>query len=909
MISRFSKALNQALAAGRLLVTPNNRMARTLVRAHDVAQRAAGLSVWPTASVLPYAAFVERLWWQLSTVMPLPRRLNARVSRVLWSEIVERDAERAPLYATAGATALAQDTWHLMHLWRTADEMPWRSWRREGDGITYDTARFARWAARYYDRLADGGFIDEAQVSDFIARHASRLPGPERAWAMTGFDEHTPQALRLLTALRAVGFEVTEVPSLGEMEGSVFQYRARNAETELSDALSWAWQQVSRSNGEEGRQVAIVIPALNLQERAVRWQVEDRLPEPALCNVSLGEPLARKALVATALDVLTLFDRPLPAERVAALLQSPYLSGDVLRRAKRAALARRWLGIGQREVSWNEMLRALATVDPALSARWREAAPLLPAQVATGAWPHHVLRWWQALGWPGSQTLDSVDYQVRDAWMRCLEALPTLEAVRPRMPRRELAQTLQQWAAEALFQPEGSDMPIQILGTLEAAGLPFDALWVAGLDGDAWPPPVEPQPLLPPAWQRTCGMPRATVEQTLSHAGRVQAQWQQMAPEVVMSSPAERDGQPTTVSPLLASLPPYRSAIAPLRSRMERLPVVEAETLDDDWAPPVARDAKGGVVEAMRHGSSVLAQQSDCPFKAFAGARLQVTAWPESSDGLSPIERGNLVHAVLQKLWEGMGSQAALLALGAGALDARIDAAYQEAVAEEMEKRQRWRHLPPAIVAMEKAHVTALLRAWCEIEKERAPFQVTHTEKDLTLELAGMRYTLRADRIDMLEDGGVVLIDYKTGRPESTKSWFETRPSPVQLGIYALAWRASMAPAPATLPVRAVVYAHLREKGPEVRGMVGDAAPWPKLDTVARFGFETMAAAQQRWREIFTALTEAFLAGDARVLPRHKNVCQTCDLKPLCRIGVPADDEEEGDEASGEESERGNGDA
>ncbi|MDR2710930.1 MAG: PD-(D/E)XK nuclease family protein [Burkholderiales bacterium] len=903
MVSRFSKELKQALAADCLLVTPNNRMARTLVRAHDAAQRAAGLTVWPTAQALPYAAFVGRLWRQLSTVMPLPRCLNARACRILWSEIIGQDTE-ASLYATAGATTLAQETWRLMHLWRTAaDETPWRQWRREGGGITHDTARFARWAARYHERLNDSGFIDEALMPDFIARHTCQWRGATRKWAMVGFDNHTPQVLRLMEALRTTGFEIAEVPSLDEAAGRAFQYRARNATAELSDALSWAWQQAHRLENEPSenadssalRQVAIVIPSLAVQERAVRWLVEDLLPEPALYNVSLGEPLAQKALVTTALDVLTLLDQPLPAERVAGLLQSGYLPGNTQSRVKRAALARQWIERGQREVSWRDMLRALASVDPALSFRWREAE-MLPTRAATGAWPRQVLTWWQALGWPGSQTLDSVDYQVREAWMRCLEALPTLEAVTPQMTRRTLAQTLRQWATETLFQPEGSDAPIQILGTLEAAELPFDALWVTGLDSDSWPPPVESQPLLPLAWQRTQRMPHTTIDQILVNAHRTQTQWQRMAPEVVMSYPAERDGQPATASPLLAAFPPYRLPTETLPNRMMRIPEIKLETLDDAHAPPVARDREGRIVETIRHGSSVLAQQSDCPFKAFAAARLRVSVWPETGEGLSPIERGNLVHAVLQKLWRHLEEQATLLALDAVALDRQIDAAYQEAVAEgEAVTPERWRNLPSAIVAMEREHIAALLRTWCDIERARTPFRVAHTEKALTLELAGMTYTLRADRIDTLEDGGVALIDYKTGRAESTTNWFDERPSPVQLGIYALAWQASPE---ATAPVKALVYAHLREEDAEARGMTDDTASWPKLETVARFGFDTMSAAQQRWWEIFTTLTQAFLAGDARVSPRHKRLCHRCDLKPLCRIGIP----ENSDEDSAEEA-------
>ena len=61
-----------------------------------------------------------------------------------------------------------------------------------------------------------------------------------------------------------------------------------------------------------------------------------------------------------------------------------------------------------------------------------------------------------------------------------------------------------------MFQPEGSDAPIQIMGVLEASGMGFDALWVAGLAADRWPPPPQPNPMLPIAWQRERGIPNAS---------------------------------------------------------------------------------------------------------------------------------------------------------------------------------------------------------------------------------------------------------------------------------------------------------------------------------------------------------------------------------------------------------------
>ena len=52
-------------------------------------------------------------------------------------------------------------------------------------------------------------------------------------------------------------------------------------------------------------------------------------------------------------------------------------------------------------------------------------------------------------------------------------------------------------AAETLFQPETPEVPVQVLGLIEAAGMTFDHLWVMGLSDEAWPTPVHLNPFIP----------------------------------------------------------------------------------------------------------------------------------------------------------------------------------------------------------------------------------------------------------------------------------------------------------------------------------------------------------------------------------------------------------------------------
>ncbi len=63
--------------------------------------------------------------------------------------------------------------------------------------------------------------------------------------------------------------------------------------------------------------------------------------------------------------------------------------------------------------------------------------------------------------------------------------------------------------------------------------------------------------------------------------------------------------------------------------------------------------------------------------------------------------------------------------------------------------------------------------------------QVLHTEEFFEVKIGGTTVAGRIDRIDQLPNGEVVLVDYKTGRPQSQ----DDADKSLQLSIYALAAR------------------------------------------------------------------------------------------------------------------------
>ena len=880
----MNRAILALLADGAIAVTPNRRLARALQRAFDAERLASGLAAWPTPTILPYQTWLTTLWEQFvaagvtddQTLLLTPPQVA-----LLWEQIV--DADGRTFLNPRGAAALAAEAWSLVHAWGAGAES-WRAWRRD-DRVADDPSMFAAWAERYGAELDRAGLLDSARLPEALATLAPRVASLDRTTILAGFVEFTPQQERLVAALGRENATLRRLDTLPQVEARVRRTTALSPRAELVAALTWARGMLVDV---PGTRVGVVVDDLTVRREEVVSLAEDILcpssilpgapsSEPPF-EVSLGRSLASIPLIVAALDLIELAESRLAAGAAAALLRSPYLPGAEAARAARAAIERDWLEAGRRDVTLADAVSALELRAPALAARWRNASAML--ERARAAAPRHWADAWRtwltAAGWPGPRTLDSAEYQAHQAWERLLLQFSSLGAVASRMSRPAAVDKLRAMSRETVFQPEGSDAPIQILGVLEASGMSFDRLWVLGLAADRWPLAADPNPMLPVAWQRERQIPRASSSGALAFARALTAGFAAAASDVVFSSAATIDDRPASPSALIMAYPEWPlPASPPTWSRMiaadRRL-----DSLVDDLAP---RLAAGSVAPG---GSHIVASQSDCPFQAVARHRLDAKPWPIPLGSLSPQERGTLVHLAMAAFWRVAGDHGTLVALDRMGQQRLVEAAVETALAQF--PPGRWRNLPTLVRAAEASRLDRLLRTWLDIERTRPPFTVEGVEAVAMLDLASLTFRMRSDRVDALADGGVAILDFKTGRAERPGSWFDPRPRATQLAMYVLAQRNAQ---PDVL-VRAAAYAQLRPDAVAAVGLAADATAWPALSQVTEVAackLDDWQALEAWWRSQLGALASEIASGHAVVRPRQKPLaCRTCCLQPLCRI-------------------------
>jgi len=870
------------LAAGATLVTPNRRLAQHFKLQFDAAQVSAGRTAWPSADILPWPAFVARCFDAIAASLDTaPLLLTTEQESVLWDQAVERAAVDAGLLSPAQTAAQCSNAWTLAHAWHFWPRM-------KSLPLSEDARAFVAWAESYEAQCKRAGAIDSARLPGWVSAHLDDV-----VWArpqtllLAGFDLRTPAQRTLLEALTNAGTNVLDV-SLQRPDASARRVACVDADAELVAASRWTR---SRLEANPAARIGIVVPDLAERREAVmRIFAEVLLPanaELAAVDVSLGTPLADWPLVHDALLLLDATRRhALPFAHWSALLRSPFLGGAMDEAAARARLDASLRETCFAEETFEGMRRAipptliacpqLVAALNAFAAASKDATAL---RIPPGEWGQHFTQWLQAAGFPGERPLDSIEHQTLAKLRGLFEGLSALDRVLPRITLADALSRVKRLAVETLFQPEVQALSVQVLGILESAGLDFDHLWVCGLTADTWPLTARPNPFIPLVLQREAGVPEASADAALAVDRRITAGWKTAASEVVFSHALHDGDRELLPSPLIASVNEVAlQDVAPDSAGTWAEAMFAARTLDavqDETAPPLQ------VTGPLSWGAAAIRDQAACPFRAQARHRLRARALEEPAPGLDAMQRGTLLHVVLQKVWTELKDQDGLFDRDEAMLATDIEAA----VADVLRNHRAASPLKvqPRLAALEAARLKRLVLLWLEVEKQRAPFSVEAMEEKCVVQAGALPLSVRLDRRDrlLLGDlaGRALVIDYKTGR-SSVSGWDGERPDEPQLPLYLLADADDIA---------ALAFAQVRLDDMGYKGLAAADGIAKGIRVPKSEGDESAADAwQQRvdqWRTVISALGDAFVAGHAAVDPKQfPKTCSQCDLHLLCRV-------------------------
>ena len=282
--------------------------------------------------------------------------------------------------------------------------------------------------------------------------------------------------------------------------------------------------------------------------------------------------------------------------------------------------------------------------------------------------------------------------------------------------------------------------------------------------------------------------------------------------------------------------------------------------------------------------ASKLNMYGNCPFKFFAQNLLKIDARQEPEDGLDAMQRGLILHAILEKTL-GILQKKSLL----------LDVEYRDEVLEALDEscqrifpsaHMRYGFQPTPLWEFEKRELRRILRVYltweCTENKKRfqpylqeAKFGIKGSEKRAyRVEMNDQNFLLRGviDRIDRDNAGNLQVIDYKSGSTSFTKENI-TKAIALQTVLYALVaeyfW---------THDDERIVkseYRHLPTR--KSSGSLSFSDRVINDEVVRQAIFQVVEHIQRIRKGIFPSATEKSIRG--------KYACTTyCDYAPLCRV-------------------------
>jgi len=884
-----ASALAAELGCGALLLTSTPQQAsdwkRRLISASDHA-------VCETPAVLTWQAWLREL---AAGPASMPVALNRIQEHWLWEQVIRADLKSSGESGQFAASARGL-AGHACHAYALMQEYHIDHAALAGAGA--EAEALLRWIGAVHHKLGAGelaGRMLAADTASQLLAHIAVLDKPASI-LLAGFDDLTPMQQALLIALQDCGLNLARV-----------QTQAMPAEYSLC---------VCNDVQTECRHVAARIKALLGDTPALRLAIATTdavhdvpalkrclndvlMPElryePAHAMQAVvmdGEPLAERPMIRSVLHVLALAGAfSLSFDEFSTLLFSPWLKGYEAERFDRARLDARFRQRNRHRLTFKGLLN---TADV-------QAMPeLLSVLTAMAGWSRHkrsasdwVKSVHELLKHTGLVRLDSENtgsdkgiqrsnHEIRqmNAFRDVLTSLVAVDALAEtssgQLTWMQFLGLLRTGCSACPFPDLAKYANVTVLPLSQLSGVQWDYLFVMGMDEEAFPPPARPCPLLPASVQKKYALPMSNGTLAYASAQRLWDAVLQSAPRIEISCARQRDDRELMPSSFVADAEIQSGDMV-----MEHMLKLPMEVFDDVSPVPLSPAAQ------VRGGTSILRNQSACPFRAFAMHRLGIAPLGETSPGIEPSSKGSLIHLALEYIWRRLQRQSALAALSdedtAALIDAAISHAWSEAyVAVDSRTRD-----------CEKQRMQSVLRAWLALELQRPAFRVTAIEKSFQLRLPAssampgdvdadrgvyIDVKITADRMDMDASGRQLLIDYKTGARQSTAKWLNERIEEPQLPQYALA---------AELGVDdAVAFARVRSGDMAYEGLCGDDIGIQGIIACdgKRGAPDDWQAVLDDWRTNINALATEFVEGRCDVSPRDAHACQYCGLEAVCRV-------------------------
>ena len=858
-------AISSAVGGGVTVITATQRLARYLVS--ESALNRSSVSRFP--KILSLDAWLRQEWRQQAETSETPRRLlvNSEVE-ALWREVISRyepQTNAFSLLQPEAAAALAARCRASLkdHRVPVASEQVRTSFASE-----LDTACFLKWLDRVDIRLKHEGWVMPEDLPELIANEKK-----ERDSEVWFLSEETPVP-SVETALSS-RFTVTRWFHSESIESGISTVGHPTREAEIAAAAKWGFHQ-----HENNLMSAIVLtdyqrdrPLLEHELREL-FGSSDQVFTDLPVNFSRGVELAKVPMFRDALLLLGLIVQDLGRADLIALLRSPFFGWLNTDRNDKATVITHLFSSKRAAFELRHVLEALGKVVPkspletALSAA--RVDRLSSVRLSASKWRDRVSALLQTAGWPSAAGLDSVEYQQLELVDGLFDEIEANSLDNEPYPLTLFISRLRSVLSEKLFQPQTDVGKLQVMSLADTSGLPFEAIRIVGATFESLPSKPSLLSFIPWEICRAYQISKIDEETHDKVTARLIGQLNSVG-EVSCSYHRVSDG----AAKLASRFCDLSCDEAPSQARGDKGIVVPLESIDDSvgLATNLPNQQAGGV--------SLLEQQASCPLKAHLNHKLGIRPLEGEAEGLTPGERGGVLHEGLKHLFSSLRTSDQINLLTAVDREVLIEAAADEA-ARGLKAPVRER-VGLSTLDLERQRLIGILAAWLEVEGSRdISFTVELSEESLEWDCDGLNLSLKVDRVDRLSTGQRIVIDYKSSAGQSAIDWSQSPLKSPQLPCYSQV----------ITDVETIAIGQVSINEPDYLTLGADIglddADKKSKKAMDRAGVSELAGLKDQWLVDLRSLVSAFVNGSGTPTP-SPNACRYCHYAAICRAHAVSD--------------------
>lgn len=887
MTPDIKQALMNALDSGAIIITSSHRQKRFI---QDFYNRQQQTEAWENIECLTWTEWLqqhyESLQWQniCTGEIVFPALINADESNWILQQSVEKNRQAIDALNETQFNAIEKyiiDAYQLYQNWCLDIEAPEQNSYFK---TTEETRLFLDTLKTYQSICHEKQVIDSLEIIHFIIKNNLKIQSAHKEIILYGFIELNPLQQRWINYLKnhRLNINLIEITNSNHPESDNFiRYSFKNKKQEWIAAAKWA-RKKSEFNPEMS--IAVIVPELaNYHSEIFRifknvFQPQSQLKAERVIangfNFSAGEVLSELPLMKSIINWINLLNYTSKENWIHFLMDE----FSMLKIADNISLSNLSENIKNCHNDYVSVQRLLDLIQSLDAKKYQHMTDFLQKlqQVFNQTRKFlYVSEWLELLenqledtGWPNYVEVDTVIYQQLTKWQQVKNSLVYLDNICGKISFSKFRKLVIQKLDLESFQLETPKARVQVLGYLESVGLAFDEVRITGCQDTNFPGKISPNPFLPISLQKKYQVANGSQERELNYAMRVFASYINSNKDIHFSYARNDSESELLPSPFILEFPertPDEIQQFPeewISIKNQVLPVLKPWD-DPVGAPFVEKQAKRGI--------SILKDQALCPFRAYVAHRLYKEETVEEFIGISPLQRGNWMHHIMEHLWLRFKSLSGLQNYSLEAMNQEVDAVVEEVILNKS-RNPEVKQDPVNLYEVERTK--NIVKQWFEFDRNRESSFSVVTEKQEHCKILDLEFNVRIDRIDTFENDQQLIIDYKTGAIHPGKWNFDRIEEP-QLPLYAL-----LNPDKTS----AIAFVKLAKDRCEISGVGDSHVELPGVNTD-----ENWENLLRKWQNNLENVAEEFLQGVATVTPQ-KDACNYCEYQSVCRINTDTKD-------------------